>query len=251
MNTIDDASSNSCLLVFREMAGRNDCAVANALDSVAQVLQVAEYDAKFEELLNFSPLYNDVTVEGPKCIKFESSLRPEIKQGIGHQEILQFSVLVNKCRIYDEDNRARSSHYKSFSGKKGKDQNCGKPYSALTDKGKQKVDQKAIGGKEKSGGEDPTSIRMKSDDIMETVFRMRYGHYEYSVMTFGVSNASGVFMEYMNRIFHPYLDQFVVVFINDILIYSKSDEEHVEHLRVVLHTLKEKKLYVKLSKCEF
>jgi len=69
-------------------------------------------------------------------------------------------------------------------------------------------------------------------------------------MPFGITNASGVFMEYMNRIFYPYLDQFVVVFIDDILVYSKSGEEHVENLRVVLHT-KEKKLFVKLSKCEF
>jgi len=90
-------------------------------------------------------------------------------------------------------------------------------------------------------------IRVKEEDISKTVFRMRYGHYEYSVMPFGVTNAPGVFTEYMNRIFHPYLDQFVVVFIDDILVYSKSEEEHDEHLRVVLHTWKENKL----SKCEF
>src|SRR3954462_1919070 len=94
-------------------------------------------------------------------------------------------------------------------------------------------------------------IRVKKDDIQKTAFRTRYGHYEYTVMPFGVTNAPGVFMEYMNRIFHPYLDQFVVVFIDDILIYSKSEEEHAEHLRVVLELLKEKKLYAKLSKCEF
>ncbi|XP_058773158.1 uncharacterized mitochondrial protein AtMg00860-like [Vicia villosa] len=70
-------------------------------------------------------------------------------------------------------------------------------------------------------------------------------------MPFGVTNAPGVFMEYMNRTFHTYLDRFVVVFINDILIYSKSEEEHAEHLRIVLHVLKEKKLYAKMSKCEF
>ena len=69
-------------------------------------------------------------------------------------------------------------------------------------------------------------------------------------MPFGITNAPGVFMEYMNRIFYPYLDRFVVVFIDDILVYSKSGEEHVEILRVVLHT-KEKKFFVKLSKCEF
>ena len=94
-------------------------------------------------------------------------------------------------------------------------------------------------------------IRVKAEDIQKTAFRTRYGHYEYSVMPFGVTNAPGVFMEYMNRIFHEYLDQFVVVFIDDILIYSKSEEDHAKHLRIVLSVLKEKKLYAKLSKCEF
>ena len=94
-------------------------------------------------------------------------------------------------------------------------------------------------------------IRVKAEDISQTTFRTRYGHYEYFVMPFGVSNALGVFMEYMNRIFHPFLDRLVVVFIDDILVYSKSEEEHVEHRRVVLRVLKEKKLFAKLSKCEF
>ena len=94
-------------------------------------------------------------------------------------------------------------------------------------------------------------IRVKAEDISKIAFQTRYGHYEYSLMPFGVTNALGVFMEYMNRIFHPCLDRFVVVFIDDILEYSKSEEEHVEHLRIVLHTLKEKKLFAKLSKCEF
>ncbi|GAU16878.1 hypothetical protein TSUD_368270 [Trifolium subterraneum] len=97
------------------------------------------------------------------------------------------------------------------------------------------------------------------DDLMDQLvgacvfskIDLRYGHYEYKVMPFGVTNAPGVFMEYMNRIFHSFLDQFVVVFIDDILVYSKSEEEHKEHLRIVLQVLKEKKLYAKLSKCEF
>jgi hypothetical protein len=90
-------------------------------------------------------------------------------------------------------------------------------------------------------------IRVKAEDIQKTAFRTRYGHYEYSVMPFGVTNAPGVFMEYMNQIFHKYLDKFVVVFIDDILIYSKSEEDHVEHLRIVLSVLKEKQLFAKLS----
>jgi len=94
-------------------------------------------------------------------------------------------------------------------------------------------------------------IKVKDEDMQKTAFRIRYRHYEYTVMPFDVTNASGVFMEYMNRIFHSCLDCFVVVFINDILIYSKSEEEHAEHLRIVLQVLKEKKLYAKLSKYEF
>ncbi|RHN78855.1 putative nucleotidyltransferase, Ribonuclease H [Medicago truncatula] len=94
-------------------------------------------------------------------------------------------------------------------------------------------------------------IKVKDEDMQKTAFRTRYGHYEYKVMPFGVTNAPGVFMEYMNRIFHAFLDRFVVVFIDDILIYSKTEEEHAEHLKIVLQVLKEKKLYAKLSKCEF
>lgn len=77
-------------------------------------------------------------------------------------------------------------------------------------------------------------IRVKLEDILKTASRTRYGHYEYSVMLLGASNALEVFMEYINSIFHSYLNHFIVVFIDDILIYSNSDEEHVEHLRVML-----------------
>jgi len=77
-------------------------------------------------------------------------------------------------------------------------------------------------------------IRFKAEDIQKTAFRTRYGHYEYLVMPFGVTNSLAIFMDYMNRIFHEFLDKFVVVFIDDILIYSKSHEEHETHLRIVL-----------------
>ena len=94
-------------------------------------------------------------------------------------------------------------------------------------------------------------IRVKAEDIPKTAFRTRYGHYEYQVMPFGVTNAPTVFMDYMNRIFCPFLDSFVVVFIDDILVYSKTFEEHEKHLITILQILKDKELYAKLSKCEF
>jgi len=94
-------------------------------------------------------------------------------------------------------------------------------------------------------------LRVKDADVPKTAFRTRYGHYEFLVMPFRLTNALAVFMDLMNRIFHPYLDRFVMVFIDDILVYSKTREEHDEHLRIVPQTLSEKKLYAKLSKCDF
>ncbi|XP_039034121.1 uncharacterized protein LOC120170212, partial [Hibiscus syriacus] len=94
-------------------------------------------------------------------------------------------------------------------------------------------------------------LKIQEKDIPKTALRTRYGHYEFIVMPFGVTNAPAAFMDLMNRIFQPYLDQFVVVFIDDILVYSKSHEEHSTHLRIVLQILRDKKLYAKLSKCEF
>ena len=85
----------------------------------------------------------------------------------------------------------------------------------------------------------------------KTAFRTRYGHYEFLVMPFRLTNAPTTFMDLMNRVFRPYVDQFVVVFIDDILVYSKDAQEHEQHLKLVLQTLREKKLYAKLSKCEF
>ncbi|GJS36514.1 putative reverse transcriptase domain-containing protein [Tanacetum coccineum] len=94
-------------------------------------------------------------------------------------------------------------------------------------------------------------LRVHEDDIPKIAFRTRYGHFEFTVMPFGLTNAPTVFMDLMNRVCRPYLDKFVIVFIDDILIYSKIREEHVEHLRLVLELLKKDKLYAKISKCEF
>ncbi|GJU85877.1 putative reverse transcriptase domain-containing protein [Tanacetum coccineum] len=94
-------------------------------------------------------------------------------------------------------------------------------------------------------------LRVREEDIPKTAFRTRYGHYEFQVMPFGLTNAPAVFMDLMNRVCKPYLDKFVIVFIDDILIYSKNKEEHEEHLKLILELLKKEELYAKFSKCEF
>ncbi|KAL0556899.1 hypothetical protein IC582_005416 [Cucumis melo] len=94
-------------------------------------------------------------------------------------------------------------------------------------------------------------LRIKDEDIPKTAFRSRYGHYEFIVMSFGLTNAPAVFMDLMNRVFREFLDTFVIVFIDDILIYSKTEAEHEKHLRMVLQTLRDNRLYAKFSKCEF
>ena len=94
-------------------------------------------------------------------------------------------------------------------------------------------------------------LRIANADVQKTVFRTRYGHYEFLVMPFGLMNAPAVFMALMNKVFQPYLDKFVIVFIDDILVYSRDEEEHANHLRLVLQTLREKQLYAKFNKCEF
>ncbi|KAD5802337.1 hypothetical protein E3N88_13697 [Mikania micrantha] len=94
-------------------------------------------------------------------------------------------------------------------------------------------------------------LRVHEDDVPKTAFRTRYGHYEFLVMPFGLTNAPAVFMDLMNRVCRPYLDEFVIVFIDDILIYSRSQHEHAQHLKLILELLAREKLYAKFSKCEF
>nr|GEV72563.1 putative reverse transcriptase domain-containing protein [Tanacetum cinerariifolium] len=94
-------------------------------------------------------------------------------------------------------------------------------------------------------------LRVREEDIPKTAFKTRYGHYEFQVMPFGLTNAPAVFMDLVNQVCKPYLDKFVIVFIDDILIYSKNKQKHEEHLKLILELLKKEQLYAKFSKCEF
>ncbi|GKD06401.1 putative reverse transcriptase domain-containing protein [Tanacetum coccineum] len=94
-------------------------------------------------------------------------------------------------------------------------------------------------------------LRVQEEDILKTAFRTRYGHYEFQVMSFGLTNAPVVFMDLMNHVRKPFLDKFVIVFIDDILIYSKKKKQHKEDLKEILELLKKEELYAKFSKCEF
>ncbi|GJU87787.1 putative reverse transcriptase domain-containing protein [Tanacetum coccineum] len=94
-------------------------------------------------------------------------------------------------------------------------------------------------------------MRVREENILKTAFRTHYGHYEFQVMLFGLTNARAVFMDLMNRVCKPYLNKFVIIFIDDIMIYSKKKQEPEEHLKLILELLKKEELYAKFSKCEF
>jgi hypothetical protein len=94
-------------------------------------------------------------------------------------------------------------------------------------------------------------LKVRECDIPKTAFILRYGLYEFMVMSFGLTNAPAYFMYMMNKVFMEYLDKFIMVFIDDILVHSRSEEEHEGHLRLVLQKLRDHKLYAKLSTCEF
>nr|GEW15295.1 reverse transcriptase domain-containing protein [Tanacetum cinerariifolium] len=94
-------------------------------------------------------------------------------------------------------------------------------------------------------------LRVRDEDIPKTAFKTRYKNYKFQVMPFGLTNAPAVFMDLMNRVCKPYLNKFIIVFIDDILIYSRNEEEHANHLRIILKLLRKEKLYAKFSKCDF
>nr|GFA75332.1 putative reverse transcriptase domain-containing protein [Tanacetum cinerariifolium] len=97
----------------------------------------------------------------------------------------------------------------------------------------------------------PMKHRIKEEDIPSTAFRTRYGQFEFQVMPFGLTNVPSVFMDMMNRVCKPYLDKFVILFIDNILVYSKDKEEHGKHLKIILELIKNERLYAKFSKCDF
>ncbi|GJV34701.1 putative reverse transcriptase domain-containing protein, partial [Tanacetum coccineum] len=94
-------------------------------------------------------------------------------------------------------------------------------------------------------------LHIEEEDIPITTFRTWYGHFEFQVMPFGLTNAPAMFMDLMNRVCKPYLDKFIIVFIDDILVYSKDEKEHGKHLKIILKLLKKEKLYDMFSKCDF
>ncbi|GJZ71326.1 putative reverse transcriptase domain-containing protein [Tanacetum coccineum] len=94
-------------------------------------------------------------------------------------------------------------------------------------------------------------LRVRDEDVPKIAFRTRYRHYEFQVMLFGLTNTPVVFMDLMNRVCKPYLDKFMIEFIDDILVYSRNKEEYADHLRIILELLKKEKLYAKFSKCDF
>ena len=94
-------------------------------------------------------------------------------------------------------------------------------------------------------------MRVRDEDVPKTAFRTRYGHYVFVVMPFGITNAPAVFMDLMNRVCRPMLDRSVIVVIDDILVYSRSREQHEEHLREIMGVLRSERLFAKFSKCDF
>ena len=94
-------------------------------------------------------------------------------------------------------------------------------------------------------------LRVREVDIPKTTFRTWHGHFEFIVMPFGLTNVPAAFMDLMHSVFQPYLDQFIIIFVNDILIYSKSEEEHEDHFKVVLQVLRDHQLYASSANANF
>ncbi|GJX74140.1 putative reverse transcriptase domain-containing protein [Tanacetum coccineum] len=174
----------------------------------------------------------------------------------------QQGVIYCKCRrpghVKREGPKLRNQNHRNRVGNKTRNQNGGNKATARAyaiGGGGTNSDSNVVTGSRVYSKIDLRSgyhqLRVREEDVTKTSFRTRYGHYEFQVKPFGLTNAPAVFMDLMNRVCKPYLDRFVIVFIDDILIYSKSRKEHEGHLKLILKLLKKEELYAKFSKCEF
>nr|GEU49955.1 putative reverse transcriptase domain-containing protein [Tanacetum cinerariifolium] len=157
-----------------------------------------------------------------------------------------YALRCNKCKKIDHLDRDCRS-YGPNDCPKLKNRNCGNQGGNGNAPAKVYV----VGNAKPTRTQTSLQLQVREEDISKTEFRTRYGHYEFQVMPFGLTNAPTIFMDLMNRVCKPYLDKFVIVFIDDILIYSKNKKEHEEHLKEILELLKKKVMYAKFSKCKF
>ncbi|KAL4368631.1 hypothetical protein GQ457_05G017770 [Hibiscus cannabinus] len=253
-----------------------DCAIALLADEALSWWETTTLTTPEEKYCKYGAEY--IKTEKYKCRKFTDGLNDELWPMFTSMEIDDFKILVNRVIATEAKlkaaERRKSGHWKdrktkrdeitSWPSKKAKhyreNSSAYTPVSRITIKNKyplpriedlfdQLRDASVFSKIDLRSGY--YQMKVKDVDVPKTTFRTRYGHFEFLVMPFGLTNAPAAFMDLMNRVFKPYLDKFVVVFIDDILIYSRNKDDHAEHLRIVLRTLRECQLYAKFSKCEF
>ncbi|KAK1618151.1 hypothetical protein QYE76_023668 [Lolium multiflorum] len=231
-----------------------------------------EYMDDFCALARYAP--EDIDTDAKRKEKFLNGLKGELKIPLSvayapsYQSLLDQAITLDN-NIKKEENRKRKfsnkSHTEPFHKKHHSSDGNGSHSSHRHNGHFNKGNGNNFNGHKFNGGSreiipmgitvDTMAVTMglkiREHDIPKTAFVTRYGSYEYTVMPFGLTNAPSYFMNMMNKVFMEFLDKFVVVFIDDILIYSKSEEEHEKHLRLVLEKLREHQLYAKFSKCEF
>ncbi|XP_057532943.1 uncharacterized protein LOC130810836 [Amaranthus tricolor] len=197
------------------------------------------------------------TPEGMKCIRKNSKSQLETTS-LGEARVFSKINLrsgYHQLRIAEEDIpkiafRTRYGHYEFLVMSFGLT-NAPVAFMDLNPYMDKFIDEISIDPKKIRAVMEWLNPRIAEEDIPKTVFRTRYGHYEFLVMPFGLMNTPATFMDLMQRYFNPYMDKFIVVFIDNILVHSKNEEQHEKHLRIVLKKLRKEKLYGKFSKCEF
>ncbi|XP_066334357.1 uncharacterized protein [Miscanthus floridulus] len=236
-------------------------------------MSVSEYHDKFAQLARYAP--NDVREDADKQRLFLKGIYYDLRYG--HRAVIQcqervvvvttpkgdrisVGVIVQPPPIatvnqLDEDANPQDRVVEEFPNVFPDELPAKRPYrmgvNELEELKKQLKELSDKGFIRPSASPWGAPLKIRNTDIPKTAFTMRYGLYEYTVMSFGLTNAPTYFMYMMNKVFMEYLDKFVVVFINDILVFSKTEDDHAEHLRLVLQKLREHKLYAKRSKCEF